>query len=166
MQVENTINSAVNKIDPQHYRRALGQFASGVTIITTRVGDDVHGMTANAFMSGSLEPPLIVVSVNRRGRMCTSIEASGQFGVSVLCREHEAHSRHFGGQLQNDLSPTFRWIANIPVLADALTSIAAYVVAAHECGDHILFIGQAQALEVKEGDPLLFFKGRYSELTV
>src|SRR3954453_6555176 len=73
-------------------RRTLGLFATGVTIITTRVGEQVHGMTANAFMSVSLEPPLVLISVDRRTKMCGLLHERSTYGVSVLCEGQSALS--------------------------------------------------------------------------
>ena len=79
-------------------RRTLGKFATGVTIITTRVGDQVHGMTANAFMSISLQPPLVMVSVDRRTKMCGLLYQGRTYGVSVLAAGQEAVSDRFAGR--------------------------------------------------------------------
>ena len=74
-------------------RRTLGMFATGVTVITTREGDQVHGMTANAFMSVSLEPPLVLISVDRRTKMCALLHEGRNYGVSVLCETPERACR-------------------------------------------------------------------------
>ena len=79
-------------------RRVLGMFATGVTVITTRERDQVHGMTANAFMSVSLEPPLVLISVDRRTKMCRLLHEGRTFGVSVLCESQAALSDQFAGR--------------------------------------------------------------------
>src|SRR5215217_3725078 len=79
-------------------RRTLGMFATGVTIITTREGDQVHGMTANAFMSVSLEPPLVLISVDRRTKMCSLLHEGRTYGVSVLCAAQSDLSDRFAGR--------------------------------------------------------------------
>ena len=79
-------------------RSTLGMFATGVTIITTRVGEQVHGMTANAFMSVSLEPPLVLISVDRRTKMCGLLHEGSTYGVSVLCESQSTLSDRFAGR--------------------------------------------------------------------
>ena len=97
-------------------RRTLGLFATGVTIITTRTGEQVHGMTANAFMSVSLEPPLVLISVDRRTRMCQLLHEGRRYGVSVLHEDQSALSDLFAGRAVDDApaprfpsSTTRRW---------------------------------------------------------
>ena len=82
-------------------RRTLGMFATGVTVVTTLKGEQVHGMTANAFMSVSLEPPLVLVSIDRRTRMCGLLHVGGHYGVSVLCETQSALSDRFAGRAAN-----------------------------------------------------------------
>src|SRR5215831_20562820 len=92
--------------DPSvEFRRTLGMFATGVTVITTRAGDQVHGMTANAFMSVSLRPPLILVSVDRRARMNALLREGVRFGVSVLEERQGALSDHFAGRVRDEDAP-------------------------------------------------------------
>src|ERR1700677_4478907 len=86
--------------EQRRFRDALGTFATGVTIVSTRLDDLVHGMTANGFMSVSLEPALIVVSIASGARMHDILLRAGRYGVSVLSREQEAVSRHFAGRPQ------------------------------------------------------------------
>src|ERR687896_2470927 len=80
------------------FRRTLGMFATGVTVLTTRTGETVHGMTANAFMSVSLRPPLVLVSVDRRARMSHLLHEGVRFGVNVLAAGQESLSDHFAGR--------------------------------------------------------------------
>src|SRR6476646_7217234 len=77
------------------FRRTLGMFATGVTVLTTRVGGQVHGMTANAFMSVSLQPPLVLISLDRRSRMCGMLHEGNRFGVSVLAQGQTGLSDFF-----------------------------------------------------------------------
>ena len=83
-------------------RETLGMFATGVTVITTRVGDQIHGMTANAFMSVSLEPPLVLISVDRRTKMCSLLHEGRRFAVSVLAADQHALSDRFAGRAPED----------------------------------------------------------------
>jgi flavin reductase (DIM6/NTAB) family NADH-FMN oxidoreductase RutF len=152
-------------IDPVEFRRVLGCFATGITVITAPAAGHVHGMTANAFMSGSLDPPLVVVSIARRARLREHIEQSGVFGVSIFSEAQEMHSAHFAGQADNSLAPRFESHAGVPVLADALAAIATRVDAAHACGDHVLYVGRVLRLWQRDGRPLLYYRGAYRHLS-
>ncbi|MDQ3085960.1 MAG: flavin reductase family protein, partial [Actinomycetota bacterium] len=81
------------------FRRTLGMFATGVTVLTTRSEEQVHGMTANAFMSVSLRPPLVLVSVDRRARMSNLLHEGTHFGVNVLEAGQAALSDRFAGRV-------------------------------------------------------------------
>jgi hypothetical protein len=102
-------------------RRTLGMFATGVTIITTRGGDQVHGMTANAFMSVSLEPPLVLISVDKRAKMCALLHEGRSYGVSVLCEAQRSLSDRFAGRPNPDApEPGFEVVHDTPLVAGAL----------------------------------------------
>src|SRR4029079_11962657 len=100
-------------------RRTLGMFATGVTIITTRVGEQVHGMTANAFMSVSLEPPLVLISVDRRTRMYGLLHEGMHYGVSVLCDSQAALSDRFAGRTDGP-EPRFLVVKDTPLVDGAI----------------------------------------------
>ena len=147
------------------FRRVMGSFATGVTVITTKTHGEVRGMTVNAFMSGSLEPPLCVISVAHTARMHAFLKESGHFGVSILARGQERLSAHFGGRPDANLQPAFRHVGGTPVLADAAATIVATIVGHHECGDHTIFIGAITELAAHGGTPLVVHGGRYASLT-
>src|SRR5271154_2720810 len=90
-------------IDTRQFRNALGRFASGVTVITAHHEDHMHGMTANAFVSVSLDPPLVLVSLDNRSNMHRILPTAGRYGVSVLAQNQEALSSHFAGQREPGL---------------------------------------------------------------
>jgi flavin reductase len=123
------------------FRRVMASFVTGVAVITTQVRGEIRGMTANAFMSGSLEPPLCVVSVGKKARMHTFLLESGHFGVNILARGQEALIGHFAGRPVEGFDPKYEYAGDTPLFAHAISSIAAKVTARHECGDHSLFIG-------------------------
>lgn len=153
------------EIDERRLRSALGRFVTGVVVISTGTGDAVHAMTANAFMSGSLRPPLIVVSVAHRARMHTRMMQAELFGVSVLTEEQESHSRHFAGEPQDWLAPCFTEVdglEGVALLHRALARFAARIVDRHPCGDHTLFVGEVLAFSLEEDSPLVFYGGRYA----
>ncbi|PRX31633.1 flavin reductase (DIM6/NTAB) family NADH-FMN oxidoreductase RutF [Paraburkholderia sp. BL18I3N2] len=153
--------------DERRFRHALGRFATGVVVISTGSGDDLHAMTANAFMAGSLKPPLIVVSVGHRARMHERLMDSALFGVSVLSEAQEPHSRHFAGEPQSRLAPRFapvEGLAGVVLLEHAAARFAARVVDRHPCGDHTLFVGEVLVFSLDEHAPLIFFGGRYGSV--
>jgi flavin reductase (DIM6/NTAB) family NADH-FMN oxidoreductase RutF len=147
-------------------RRTLGKFATGVTIITTRLGDQVHGMTANAFMSISLQPPLVMVSVDRRTKMCGLLYQGRTYGVSVLAAGQEAVSDRFAGRGDGraGAEPRFDLIHDTPVVEGALAHFVANVVRTYWGGDHSLFLGQVEYAHCNDAKPLLFHGGRYERL--
>jgi flavin reductase (DIM6/NTAB) family NADH-FMN oxidoreductase RutF len=152
-------------IDHAQFRKVMGSFATGVTVITTEAHGEIRGMTANAFMSGSLDPPLCVVSVAKRARMHKMLVDAGHFGVSILARDQERLSTHFAGGPTADIAPEFKRFGRVPLLAHACANIATDIVACHDCGDHSLFVGQIFRMEVFDRGPLLVHEGRYASLT-
>jgi flavin reductase len=152
------------EIDPSVFRNVLGRFGTGVTVLTTPAGDGVHGMTASAFMSGSLHPPLVVVSVGQRTKFHELVLASGRMGISVLAENQADYGRLFAGQLTNTITPPFEFQHKIPVVSGALATIATQLHCSHSCGDHTLIVGVVRHLTYREGRPLLVFCGNYEGL--
>jgi flavin reductase (DIM6/NTAB) family NADH-FMN oxidoreductase RutF len=148
---------------PARLRRAMGRFATGVTIVTTAQRDQVHGMTANGVMSVSLEPPLIVVSLGA-SKMDELLPRTRRYGVSVLGAEQEGLARHFAGRPVEDVAPRFTWWKELPFVDGALAHVGCRVEAIHEAGDHRLWIGRVEHMEYRDGDPLLFYAGRFERL--
>jgi flavin reductase (DIM6/NTAB) family NADH-FMN oxidoreductase RutF len=147
------------------FRRTLGMFATGVTVITTQVEDQVHGMTANAFMSVSLEPPLVLISVDRRARMHGILHEGKRYGISVLGDEQEALSEHFAGRVADGaVEARFMLVRDTPLVDGAVAHLVARVVRSYWGGDHSLFLGQVEYARYHEGQPLLFHGGRYEHL--
>ncbi|HKT98392.1 MAG TPA: flavin reductase family protein [Paraburkholderia sp.] len=157
--------TAPPRFDERRLRSALGRFATGVVVISTGSGDTLHAMTANAFMSGSLRPPLIVVSVGHHARMHERLMTAERFGVSVLSDEQEPHSRHFAGEPQSWLAPRFTEVdglAGVVLLERAVARFGLRMTDRHACGDHTLFVGEVMAFSLDERAPLVFFGGRYA----
>ena len=146
------------------FRRTLGMFATGVTVLTTRAGDQVHGMTANAFTSVSLHPPLVLVSIDRRARMCNLLHEGTRFGVSVLEAGQAALSDQFAGRPSDGEDARFELMHETPLVEGALAHLVARVVRSYWGGDHSLFLGQVEYARYGEGEPLLFHGGRYERL--
>jgi flavin reductase (DIM6/NTAB) family NADH-FMN oxidoreductase RutF len=144
-------------------RRTLGMFATGVTVITALKEEQVHGMTANAFMSVSLEPPLVLISVDRRTKMCAFLHEGMHYGVSVLCATQAALSDRFAGR-SSDEEPRFAIVHDTPLVEGALAHFVARVERSYWGGDHSLFLGRVEYARQNEGTPLLFHGGRYEKL--
>ncbi len=149
----------------QLFRRVMGRFATGVTVVTTRIGAETFGMTANAFMAGSLEPLLCVVSINRTARMHDRLIEAGHYGVSFLGLEQQHLAAHFAGKRFEGLTPEFELHGSTPIVKRAVAAVTAGTVDTAECGDHTLFIGAVQELVMGPTErPLLFYNGRYGRL--
>ncbi len=152
------------EINPRLFRRVMGRFATGVTVVTAEDEGEARGMTASAFMSGSLEPPLCVVSVAKRARMHTLLQRSRSIGVSILAEGQEILSEHFAGRPVPGLLPAFVRIGPAPLLADASARITAEIEARHDCGDHTLIVAHILHMDCDDRPPLLYHAGRYAEL--
>jgi flavin reductase (DIM6/NTAB) family NADH-FMN oxidoreductase RutF len=147
------------------FRRTLGMFATGVTIITTQAGDQVHGMTANAFMSVSLRPPLVLISVDKRAKMNALLREGVRFGVNVLSEEQRELSDHFAGRPGTEAPEThFTVVHETPLVEGALAQLVARAERSYWGGDHSLFIGRVEYARYGSGTPLLFHGGQYERL--
>ena len=153
------------------FRKALGSFATGVTIITLDDGGEVHGMTANAFTSVSLDPLLVLVCVDRRARTHAHLNERKRFGVNVLCENQEMISQYYANpervhaRAEEEAGAKFdRTAHGTPVLRGALAYLECRLHTVQDAGDHTIFIAEVEDVVVREGDPLLFFKGKYRSI--
>ncbi len=148
---------------PWRLRRAMGRFATGVTVVTTAERDQVHGMTANGVMSVSLDPPLIVVSLGA-SKMDDMLPRTRRYGVSVLSAKQETLAKHFAGRPLEDAAPKFTWFKELPFIDGALAHVGCRVEAIHDAGDHRLWVGRVEYMEYEDGEPLIFYAGRFGHL--
>jgi flavin reductase (DIM6/NTAB) family NADH-FMN oxidoreductase RutF len=148
-------------------RQTLGMFATGVTVITTLASEQIHGMTANAFMSVSLEPPLVLISVDRRTKMCSLLHQESRFGVNVLADDQRLLSDRFAGRASDDApEPSFALVRDTPIVEGAAAHFVARVDRSYWGGDHSLFLGRVEyARFTPNAQPLLFHGGQYGQLT-
>lgn len=155
-------------IDRTELRRVMGHFATGVAVITTRDTDGrQYGLTANAVCSVSLDPPLLLVCIDKRAESHPVFARSGSFAVNILRHGHEDLSRRFavsGGDKFSEIAHR-QGRTGAPILDDVLGVVECRVVAAHDAGDHTIYLGQVEHLDAFEGDPLLFFRGKYRRLS-
>ena len=152
-------------VGEQEFRDALRLFASGVTVITTPDGGGgVHGMTATAFSSLSLRPPLVLVAVSRETRCHRHITEARRFGVSILHDHQTDVARHYGKQGLAAKPPVITMMDGVPVVEGAMAMLACALDEAMEGGDHSIFVGRVTAAMARPGSPLLHFDGQYRTL--
>ena len=152
------------EVDAKAFRRTCGLFTTGVTVITTSVNGQVHGMTANSFTSVSLDTPLILVCVDVRSKMAQFLSSSKAFTVNVLGRHQEEVSRHFAGS-SGDWHGTFLPFGESVRLDDCLAALSCGVYAQYPAGDHIIVLGLVKDIyQQDEGIPLVFWRGTYTSL--
>ncbi len=147
----------------REFRQVMGRFATGVTVVTTVERDVVHGMTANGFLSVSLRPPLVLVSLGRC-RMNEMLPRSGRYGVSMLAHDQQHFAAHFAAQKRSAVEPRFVWHKGLPLLEGALAHLGCRVVDVHRAGDHVLWIGEVEYIDHRDDEPLLFYTGRFGTL--
>ncbi|OBY27654.1 phenol hydroxylase [Leisingera sp. JC1] len=152
-------------MDPRAFRECCGSFATGVTVITTHTSEGDHGMTVSAFMSVSLDPPLIAVSLDRRAKMLPRLKVSRRFAVNILSQGMKAHALHFAGRSDERLMDLFLSSQGLPVLRGAAAVITADLMQQVEAGDHVLFLGHVRHLiRDSAATPLLFHAGQFNSL--
>lgn len=155
------------KISKDEFRAALGRFASGVTVVTTRDRKNrLHGITVSAFCSVSLEPPLILVCIDKEAGSHYAFEQSRAFVVNVLREDQQFLSDRFASQLPDKFADVqYRaGIENLPVLEDVLVNLECRLVNAYDGGDHTIYIGEIVVSTVNEGKPLVYFHGGYGKI--
>lgn len=152
-------------VDPRRLRTCLGHFATGITVVTCDCGDEPHGATVNAFAGVSLNPPLVLVSLEHTSKACRLLDGR-PFTVNVLREQQEALALHFAGRTQ-DVS--VRWAPRNGVLAPRLLDTLAYLACtpwrSYDGGDHTLYIGKVEEYAYFGGEPLLFYQGRFSQVS-
>jgi flavin reductase (DIM6/NTAB) family NADH-FMN oxidoreductase RutF len=157
-----------DQVTIEQFKAALGRFASGVTVVTVETANgEVHGMTANAFCSVSLRPPLVLVCIDHLAETYLHLRERGDFGVNILKQEQEALSEFFADPERNPdaayrLGVEYRQMQRgTYVLKDALANLDCSTVNAYDGGDHTIFVAEVKEVTVGEGAPLLYFRGRY-----
>ena len=152
-------------IDADEFRGALGSWPSGVTIVTSRAGEQIHGMTVSDFSGVSLDPPLALVCAAKSSVTTGLIEEGQCFGVNVLRLDQSALSNKFASKKDEfkrfEGVETFEATTGAPLIRDALVNLDCRVVAIHDAGDHVLCVGEIEQVHINEGEPLIFFRGGY-----
>jgi len=158
-------------LNSSEFRKAMGAFATGVTIITVDLEGEVHGMTANAFTSVSLDPMLVLVCVDHSTRTHAHLHTKKRFGINVLCEDQRAISEYYARpertheHAEAEAGARFeRTRHGTPVLQGALAYLECRLESVQEAGDHSIFIAEVEDVVLLDGDPLLFFRGRYRKV--
>lgn len=155
-------------VDPRHFRDAMGHFATGVTVLTTRHEGELHGMTANSVTSVSLEPMLILVCLMKDARTALAIQAAERFAVNILGEGQDELSQRFArpGQDHFEGLELMEGPHGLPLLPGCLAHLAAQVTEIVPAGDHDVVFGEVDHVHVNPngGAPLLFFQGGYRKL--
>lgn len=149
--------------DPAAFRRSLGQFGTGVTIITAAAGGALVGMTANSFSSVSLDPPLVLWSAKRTSQSFPTFEVATHFAVNVLSSGQMALSKHFG-RSGGDKFSGVSWkpgLGGAPILDGILCSFECRRAADYPGGDHLIMLGAVERFARYDRNALLFTQGRY-----
>lgn len=152
--------------DPRELRQTLGRFATGVVVVTAAYEGSEHGMTANAFTSVSLDPPLVLVCIGNRTRMSRLLEPGMHFGISVLSAAQREVSQAFAGRTQAGVSVEFAWRRGVPLIAAACAHFVCALVEARLAGDHTIYIGAVEEFTASDGAPLIFHCGGYTSLSL
>ena len=155
-------------IAPEAFRAAMGSFAAGVTVITTLdAGGTPQAVTATAFSSVSLSPPLCLVCIAKRTRTYEPLLLKGSFAVNILRAEQEWLSARFASSAL-DRFASVSWepggITGCPIIQGALVSLECQVVEVHSGGDHDIFLGSPKSVRIHDGAPLVYWRGNYSSL--
>jgi len=155
-------------IEATEFRRVLSHWSSGVAVVATRTPDGrLWGLTATAFSSLSMTPPLVLACLERSAHTHDAIHASGCFTVNVLARGQDALARRFAGDDTPAKFDTLKHhvsVTGAPVLDDALAWVDCRLHNTCDGGDHTIFVGEVVAGDARDGEPLLYFRGRYSGL--
>ena len=154
-------------LDSREIRDIMGHFATGVTVVTTRDGaGSPFGLTVNAFTSLSLNPPLVVVCIDKAAQCYSCFEESKVFAINVLSEDQEELSRRFATKGIEKFGE-IKWHRgenNVPLLDGSIGTIECKIVNSYEGGDHTIYLGEIVSANATEDRPLLFFKGKYHRL--
>lgn len=156
-------------IDPSTFRAVMGRFASGVTVVTTCEGSRRLGITVNAFTSVSLDPPLVLICIDRSSRLHDILLRTRIFAVNFLSEDQARVSTCFASP-SKERYDTFCGVAShteatgAPVFDESLGFVDCRIVDVYPGGDHSIVVGRVEALAMSDGEPLLYFRSHYLNL--
>jgi flavin reductase (DIM6/NTAB) family NADH-FMN oxidoreductase RutF len=150
-------------VGPDEFKKALRTFTSGVTVITTRDGETLHGLTVSAFSSLSLDPPLVLICIDKGAAAHDVFEKAGKFVVNILAADQEEVSNCFASRADDKFEKS-KWhegVLGLPVIDGAFGVTECVLHASLPGGDHTIFVGRVVATNVREAMPLLYGQGGY-----
>ncbi len=154
-------------MDPDLFRRACAQFATGVAIASAKDAEgQPHGMTINSFTSVSMDPPMVLICVDYTANLLSIFEQCGQYGLSFLSRQQQALSTRFAQRGQNRFGG-MPWVAGstgVPLIPGALAHLECRIAKSVAAGDHTVLIAEVVSADIQSGSPLLFFGSGYRSL--
>lgn len=154
-------------ITNEEFRRALSRFASGVTVVTLKDKTGTpHGITVSAFSSVSLEPPLVLVCIDNDAGTHRIFHESKRFVVNILSEDQNEHSNQFASSIPDKFLNIHHHegLEGIPVLKNALVNLECRLVQDFVAGDHTVFIGEIEQVQINEGNPLVYYQGNYRKI--
>ena len=153
-------------VDPMAMRQTMGRLATGVAVITTEQDGRPHGMTVNSLTSVSLDPPLLLVCFNHGARTAEAAVASGRFVVNILSKRQHAIALRFAARGEDHFAGLDLEYAGhrVPVVPGALAHLDCEVERVVEAGDHAIVFGAVLGASTRDGEPLGFFGGRFSDV--
>ena len=154
-------------INKDEFRAALGRFASGVTVVTTRdASGRLHGITVSAFCSVSLEPPLVLVCIEKSAGSHHAFQAGKAFVVNLLAAGQQHISDRFASRVSDKFAGVVyrSGIEDLPVLDDALANLECVLKYSYDAGDHTIFVGEIENARISDGEPLIYFHGSYRKI--
>jgi flavin reductase (DIM6/NTAB) family NADH-FMN oxidoreductase RutF len=153
-------------MDMALFKSVMSRYTTGVTVLTFWAQQTAAGMTANAFMSVSLDPPLVLISIRCSSRFINHVQLGTRFGINVLADNQQGLSSHFGGRAVDGIHLPFSFHENVPLLDGSLAHMVVKVVDTHPAGDHVLYISEVDYLRLGEQrKPLVYFSGLYPPIT-
>jgi flavin reductase (DIM6/NTAB) family NADH-FMN oxidoreductase RutF len=156
-------------VESEQFKQALAHWVTGVTIVTARDGDRVHGMTVSAFTEVSLEPPLVLVCADLTSDTHPVIAAGKVFAVNILARDQESLSNQFASK--KDEERRFEGLdcdvgaSGAPLIPGCVANLDCRLAAAHEHGDHVVYVGEVLEVRLNEKEPLLYHSGSYGRFS-
>lgn len=154
-------------VTPDDFRAALSRFPSGITVVTSIDASGLsHGITVSAFCAVSLDPPMVLVCVEKTAGSHDALNDSGRFAVNFLAAGQDELSERFALAIPGkfDGLRVLRGSGDVPVLEDSLVVLECRLQNAFDGGDHTIFVGKVENVRIKDGDPLVYFHGNYRDL--
>ena len=151
-------------MDDRLFRDAMGKFATGITVVTVDYENEIMGMTVNAFMSISLDPKLIAISIDESASMYDILQETKKFGVSILTKNQKDLSMIFAKQIEEDREINFLQQDDIPVIEDSFVTLSCHVQDMIKAGDHMIFIAEVSEIVINEGEPLAYAESKYQSI--